>query len=167
MKRLDLNQTELAKRLQVSQGTVSAWVNRSGEPQPRTAAALAALLGVRKEWLMLGQEPRLPLARPISSESVPIVNEEDHPPYGTAETLRSEIRRFVEDAITLAGDDVGKLGWLREQIIRSANPPEHWDVIAQVIADHAAAEDRKDAVAIAAALARLRGYSARAHGKAS
>ena len=36
--------------------------------------------------------------------------------YGTADTLRREIMRFQMDALAGAGDDLGRLGWLREEL---------------------------------------------------
>lgn len=93
-----------------------------------------------------------------AAQSVP----EDQTPYGTPESLRKEIARLIGDTVRLAGDDMGKLGWIREQVIKHASAPEHWDLLARVIEQNLKKEREKDEAAAAA-----EDHSARAHGKAS
>jgi transcriptional regulator with XRE-family HTH domain len=58
-----VTQAQVANRLGVSQGTVSAWVN-GAVPQPRTARALADSFGVTPEWLLYREGNKLPAGRP-------------------------------------------------------------------------------------------------------
>lgn len=81
--------------------------------------------------------------------------------FSSLDTLRRDIRARIEDTIRLAGDDVGKLGWIREQVIRHASAPEHWNIHEQVIKKVLADEKRDEEQAAA------RDQSTRAHGKAS
>jgi transcriptional regulator with XRE-family HTH domain len=53
--------------------------------------------------------------------------------YGTPDMLRAEIRRLLGSTINLAGDDVGKLGWVREQLLRHVTAPAHWGLHEQVL----------------------------------
>ncbi len=56
--------------------------------------------------------------------------------YGPAATLRAEIQRFIALSIQAAGDDVGKLGWLREQLRSHFAPPPHWRSVEITPDDH-------------------------------
>lgn len=60
--------------------------------------------------------------------------------------IRAESRRLLDDTLALAGDDVGKLGWVREQLIRHLSAPEHWGlhekILGQVLAEEKKAAAR-------------------------
>jgi hypothetical protein len=88
--------------------------------------------------------------------------EEAAAPYGTPDMIRREIRQQIERTITLAGDDIGKLGWLREQVIQHASAPEHWDIHERVIKQVLAEERRREEEEARAAQS-----AARTQGKAS
>lgn len=55
----DGNQSELARRLGVSRSAVNQWLSGQTEPTAANAVLLARLAGVRPEWLILGEEPKL------------------------------------------------------------------------------------------------------------
>lgn len=59
MTRFGISQAGLAERLDIVQGTVSGWFNRGFIPHPKTMKDLADVLGVRPEWLLKGEEPKL------------------------------------------------------------------------------------------------------------
>lgn len=80
-----LRQIDLAERMNVSQGTVSGWLN-SAVPQRRTAIALAAVLGVNLQWLLTGQGKKSSVGKttqadvgtPKSSVALVLISEADH-----------------------------------------------------------------------------------------
>lgn len=51
-------QADLAKAIGKKPQQVSAWERDEGQPRAANLSALADALGVRPEWLVLGQEPR-------------------------------------------------------------------------------------------------------------
>lgn len=55
MRELDIKAVDIAKRLKVSKGTVSQWVNGISEPGGVNAAALANMLRCNVTWLMQGK----------------------------------------------------------------------------------------------------------------
>lgn len=58
LKSSGLKQADIAARLDVSEGSVSGWIKGTSKPYRKTVDALAALLGVRAEWLREGRTPR-------------------------------------------------------------------------------------------------------------
>src|SRR5262245_21166055 len=48
----ELSQAELARRIDVSQSTVSRWIYRTGRPDPDKLDALAGVLGITKSELL-------------------------------------------------------------------------------------------------------------------
>lgn len=82
-----VRQSAIATRLDVSQAAVSGWVNGK-IPVRRTAKALAAIFGVRVEWLLHGQgerlEPDQPEAiisdLPIKQKFTPPLSERSYAP---------------------------------------------------------------------------------------
>lgn len=59
LERHNFTQVALAQRLSVPQGTVSRWL-KGTSPHRKTVIQLAKVLGVRPEWLLTGEEPKLP-----------------------------------------------------------------------------------------------------------
>jgi transcriptional regulator with XRE-family HTH domain len=54
----ELQQSDIADSLELSLGTVSAWVNGRKQPSPGMLLAWAALTGAPVEWLETGQVAR-------------------------------------------------------------------------------------------------------------
>ncbi|HRI81616.1 MAG TPA: helix-turn-helix transcriptional regulator, partial [Opitutaceae bacterium] len=63
---------------------------------------------------------------------------------GAPEQIRTESRRLLDQTLALAGDDVGKLGWVREQLIRHLSAPEHWGLHEKILSE-VLAEEKKAA----------------------
>lgn len=55
MKELGIKAVDITKRLKVSKGTVSQWVNGQAEPRGVNATALATMLRCNMTWLMQGK----------------------------------------------------------------------------------------------------------------
>jgi hypothetical protein len=64
------------ERKPVSQANVSRWFRGSEPKRDSWRVALAAVLGVRREWLFSGQPPKVDEAALLS----PSVPDEEHPP---------------------------------------------------------------------------------------
>lgn len=63
----NLSQKDLANAIGVSEGQISRWLSDTNTLPRVTAMGFQAALGVRWEWLMLGQEPTmLPKAESLS-----------------------------------------------------------------------------------------------------
>jgi transcriptional regulator with XRE-family HTH domain len=154
-----VTQAELATKLLVSRNYISQIEASLKEPSKR--------LRLQMEELLKESAPRPDKVSSTADgarDDAFALGEEMQAPYGSADSLRREILKQVQDTIALAGDDVGKLGWLREQVIRHASAPEHWEIMAKIIAREGPREDMKDE----AARGRLESQSARAaQGKAS
>ena len=69
-----LSQAELGRRLKVSAAAVAQWENKKKpkHPDSHRIAAIAAVLGVRAEWLITGKGeiPAAPEAAPISGTAL-------------------------------------------------------------------------------------------------
>lgn len=129
------------------------------ESVPLTQEKLADLLGVTREWIGKLETSERPISakvylglRALASEgkftpraggSYPDVTDFGAPLVAeasvaqgdeAAEKIRKECRRIFEQTMEYAGDDVRRLGWFHEQLLRHASVPEHWDIHAQVIA---------------------------------
>lgn len=126
-KQAKLTQVKFAKKMFISRGLLngletgrekpSAWIVQQVDLLERTGVGL------------------------LNSTSAPdpeqgqkdFVVREDQAHYGTSESLVREVRKLVEDTLAAAGDDLGRIGWLREQLLRHCQPPDHWDIHEQII----------------------------------
>jgi transcriptional regulator with XRE-family HTH domain len=127
-KRLKLR--EVAKACDVSVSTVGSWTQGKNWPAVEKQRLLANLLKVSVQFLIHGA-PDTDTVEVITdkpSDSSLAMVQHEQAPYGTGTMLRNEIREQVEQTITMAGDDVGRLSWLREQVLRHATTPDHWNV---------------------------------------
>lgn len=124
-----LTQAELAKRLFISRDYISQ-IENGREPSA----------GLKQQVELLER-----VGIPGSNNADPVgTATEAQSSYGAADSLKKEIRSTIEETIRMTGDDVGKLGWLREQVFRYASTPEHWDIHEKVLADVLAEEKRKE-----------------------
>lgn len=70
--RAGLSQTDLARRLGVSQQAVAKWIAEETTPQPARVMAIAGALGVAPEWLLFGTgAPPDALAGDLAREPLP------------------------------------------------------------------------------------------------
>jgi transcriptional regulator with XRE-family HTH domain len=117
----DLNQDQLGDLLGISR----EWVGK----MERGERTISDRIFLRFERVR--KEPRFLQKRELPGTAG--VLDESHTVYGSPETLRGEIRGIVEETISMAGEDVGKLGWIREQALRYVSTPDHWNVHEQVL----------------------------------
>lgn len=119
------------------------------EAQGLSQDEMGDLLGKSREWigklergereisdrifLRFEKVRREPRFLETGEPEVSTMTEEAGAIYGSPETLRAEIRRLMGTTIGLAGDDVGKLGWVREQMLRHLTAPAHWGLHEQVL----------------------------------
>jgi transcriptional regulator with XRE-family HTH domain len=100
---------------------------------------VARELGIAREWLSKIENgkvavsaevflafERLEREHGVTSDVNPAAVQEAPAAYGPADRLRGEIRGDVETTIAAAGDDVGRLGWIREQVRAHVTPPASW-----------------------------------------
>lgn len=126
-------------------------LRRWREHQGLSQDAMGDLLGISREWVgkiergerpvsakiyltfeRVRREPRFSdTGEPEAAKSGAV--EEPPASYGTPAMLRQEVRSVVEDTLRLAGDDLGRLGWTREQALRHLAAPEHWSIHEEVI----------------------------------
>jgi transcriptional regulator with XRE-family HTH domain len=146
---------------------VRKWREESGLTQEEAARKL----GIAREWLSKVENGKTPVSADLFLKLGTLRREEhfttagsrssmvrdDAGPSGTTDSLRKEIRERIEDVIRFAGDDAGKLGWIREQVIRHASAPDHWDIREEVIKKVLESEKKESAG----------DQSTRAQGKAS
>jgi hypothetical protein len=64
-------------------------------------------------------------------------------PHGSADKIRREIRSLLEQTIDAAANDPGRLGWIREQVLKYLSTPDHWDSHSQAMEDVLAEEKTK------------------------
>ena len=66
--RLPATQVYIAKRLSISQPSVSEWNSEGGFPTLENTIALAKLLGVNVEWLLTERGPKRPLPQDATAQ---------------------------------------------------------------------------------------------------
>lgn len=142
-----LTQDELGRKL----GVTREWIGQlESNDRPISASIFLKLEALKRELYLASGE---------SAKSRVAVADEDQ--AGRPETLRTEIRKLLEKTISSAGDDVARLGWIREQLLRHADAPEYWNiherVIKQVLEEEEEESKKEEA----------RSQSARSQGKAS
>ena len=100
----------------ISEAQVHNWLKRADAPLAKHWPKLAKFFGVSEAYIGIG-----------AKEKVESAVAEDHAPYLTgAAAMKSAIREHFERLLAAAGDDPGRLGWLREELIRSLPVPAHW-----------------------------------------
>lgn len=154
IKRKELTLDQFASRYGMAESQLHNWLKRDDPPLAKHWDKLAEFFGVDRSYIIGAS----------ATENMERVSDVPQAAYDTAEGLRGEIRKRVEEAIQAAGDDLAKLGWLCEQAVRHMSASEHWETPEKVIARLKTEEDRKDEEALAAV---DRAHSARPHGKAS
>lgn len=127
-KHLGLNATQLADELDITPEWLSKIVNGRVAGSGDIGLRLDAFLRNR------GLEPRSILElEPASIEGDAVAEDRGH--YSVpADQLRQSIRAEAEKAILSAGNDIGRLGWLLEEL-RSLRPA-HWEGQHEVTPDH-------------------------------
>ena|GEM_PF-4275341 len=114
----------------VSRATVFNWFERDTPPdRSQMLVKLRHYLGADAEYILDG------LTSKLDAEA-----DGKAPPAVAAEALRVEIRERLEAALTLAADDLSRLGYLNEQTKASLRAPQHWE-------DHDAINRRADEMA--------------------
>lgn len=111
LKSAALKQATIAERLNVSEGSVSGWVKGSSKPHRKTVIALAEVLGVRPEWLINGEGPRLPPGKAEAEvHDLPIqganpADQRDRAPPDPAKetsTIPAELRKVADSLRRIA-----------------------------------------------------------------
>lgn len=102
---------------------------------------MGRLLGITREWvgkleraqeefseyvlMKIEQIRRLP---PEAKGEATAQNEESAADYGSAaDNMRRDVNLHLQALLVAAGDDLARLGWIKEQMRRHVSPPEHWD----------------------------------------
>ena len=99
-----LSNDEVVAALGISRATLFNWFNRElPPPSKKHRLQLDTLFG-----------------------AVSVVAEESAPYLTGADAMKASIRDHFERLLAAAGDDPGRLGWLREELIRSLPVPAHW-----------------------------------------
>ena len=112
-----------------------------------TQDVFGSLLGISREWLGKLETGKRPVSaevflrfqallreRKITLSDLPEPQEESASAVQTSEDrltsvagqLRIDISAAVDAVLNAAGDDVGRLGWIREQLNRHLATPTHW-----------------------------------------
>ncbi|WP_457795381.1 helix-turn-helix domain-containing protein [Horticoccus sp. 23ND18S-11] len=95
-----------------------------------------------KAWKKLEQAERAGGLSPAPSFDA--TTDGDHQSGSASEPmLEREIRRVVEDVITAARGDVARMGWIREQVLKHLDIPDHWDIHEQVMREVLEEDARK------------------------
>ncbi len=115
--------------------TAKSWESGS-LPRADQWEAIAARLGLSVSLVFLGspksKEDYDFLAKYADElpphKSEPEIGETKQAPYGTADTLRAEARRYFDDLLSAANDDPVRLGWLLQQMREHLRRPSDWKV---------------------------------------
>ncbi len=105
-KRNGLTQLELAKRLNVSDKTVSKWENGLGYPEITQLPELAKLFCVSIDYLMTGERKGIAIAGNILTDVVKTVN--DYPKQGMLSNILS-VSRSVGGCVPNTAIDIAKI----------------------------------------------------------
>eukprot|EP01012_Entosiphon_sulcatum_P067127 TRINITY_DN96662_c0_g1_i1.p1 TRINITY_DN96662_c0_g1~~TRINITY_DN96662_c0_g1_i1.p1 ORF type:complete len:159 (-),score=18.92 TRINITY_DN96662_c0_g1_i1:209-685(-) len=112
---------------------------------------MAGLLGVAREWLSKIENGKTPVSADVFLAFEKLLREHKHTSQGMVHeakagsgpvdmfgdlrvvdatfdgtSLRDEVRRIFEESLAAAEADPGRLGWLREQLLKHLAVPDHW-----------------------------------------
>jgi hypothetical protein len=125
---LQMNNRQMAGELRVSEFWYSKVVNGH---RPASADLLLRLDDLqRRRDVVLGTN--LPASPPKPGAKAEHVGESTAA-YGTSGETAAEIHRHVDELIHYANGDPGRLGWIREQLLKHLQVPAHWNIHEQVI----------------------------------
>ncbi len=126
--------TEFAERYGLTESQLHNWLKRDDPPLAKHWDKLASFFKVDRSVIIGSDTQYL---------SEPHIGEATQAPYGDAAGLKREIQSLVAEAVQAAGNDVGRLGWIREQLLRSIAVPEHWEVHERALADALARREKE------------------------
>lgn len=123
---------QFAKQFPLSESNLHKWLKRSAPPLEKHWPKLASFFGVSESYIAYGT-PNLeePLGAGVRVDEAP----QSTRSKGAAAELRRGVTRQLDDLLAHAGDDVGRLGWVREQMLKHLAIPEHWGVHEKVLRD--------------------------------
>ena len=105
-KKCGLTQSELAKKLNISDKTISRWENGLGFPEVTQFPALAKIFGVTVDYLMTGERKGIVIAGNIIADIVK--NVDCYPEIGMLANI-TDIRRGVGGCATNTAIDMAKI----------------------------------------------------------
>lgn len=125
-----LKQSEIARRLstpenRISPQRVGGWFQGRHFPGGEIEHALAALLGVSRDWLIEGKDT------PDSTDTT-VAENGTQVTYGTPQAMEAEARGHIEKLILAAKGQPARLGWIVEQLKEHAEIPKNWRAGAEV-----------------------------------
>lgn len=124
-----LTQADIARKLGVAWPRVGNWFQGRNLPTPRYRKPLADLLNVNEEWLIHGLE----YTREVKIEDSVVMGDGN---TTIAERVSEEILSIVRSSIEAAGDDLSRLGWLKEQALEHLKPPARWSEASEIEKAH-------------------------------
>lgn len=127
-----ITQAELAAKLLVSRNYISQIEAELKTPSPRLVAQMQAML--------TGSATH---GDRVSRVGEPEPGHGFHP-SGPAAELRAELRRQFESLIDHAGDDIGRLGWIREQMHQHLAEPSHWGMKERILQEMLEEQRKRD-----------------------
>ena len=105
-KKCGLTQSELAKKLNISDKTISRWENGLGFPEVTQFPALAKIFGVTVDYLMTGERKGIVIAGNVLADIVK--NVDTYPDVGMLANI-TDIRRGVGGCATNTAIDMAKI----------------------------------------------------------
>ncbi|MBI3885905.1 MAG: helix-turn-helix transcriptional regulator [Opitutae bacterium] len=104
-----LTQVQLAEKMGKGAATISDWEKSKAEPSLEEIVRLGTLLGVDPRRLAFGFSVR--------SEVVEEPAADHMAPLNAAAELRDKSRQVLEAMLELAGENIGRLGWIHDEIL--------------------------------------------------
>lgn len=115
---------DFAHAYNISESNLHNWLKREAPPLQKHWQPLADFFGCSVEYIAYGDGDENIGGAASVHEGITLPGS-SHSSDGAAE-LRLEIHERINHLIEAANGDVGKLGWVREQLALHLRRPDHW-----------------------------------------